>query len=87
MRNVAIDQAVIGSCTNGRLEDLEIAAGILKGKKVARGVRCIIIPATPEIYHAALNKGYFDIYLDAGCISRPHVRSLPWGPYGRACPG
>ncbi|OPY67848.1 MAG: 2,3-dimethylmalate dehydratase large subunit [Syntrophorhabdaceae bacterium PtaU1.Bin034] len=71
VKNVAIDQVVIGSCTNGRLEDLEIAAGILQGKKVAKHVRCIVIPATPEIYHTALNRGYFETYLDAGCIISP----------------
>jgi 3-isopropylmalate/(R)-2-methylmalate dehydratase large subunit len=69
--HVAIDQVVIGSCTNGRLEDLEMAATILRGKKVAKHVRCIIIPATPDIYHTALARGYFDIYLDAGCIISP----------------
>ena len=71
VRDVAIDQAVIGSCTNGRLEDLEIAAEILQGKKVAKHVRCIIIPATPDIYHTALKRGYFETYLDAGCIISP----------------
>ncbi len=69
--NVTIDQVVIGSCTNGRLEDLETAATILRGKKVAKEVRCIIIPATPDIYHEALRRGFFDIYLDAGCIISP----------------
>jgi 3-isopropylmalate/(R)-2-methylmalate dehydratase large subunit len=69
--HIAIDQAVIGSCTNGRLEDLETAAQILKGKKVAKGVRCIIIPATPDIYREAMARGYFDIYLEAGCIISP----------------
>jgi 3-isopropylmalate/(R)-2-methylmalate dehydratase large subunit len=66
-----IDQVVIGSCTNGRLEDLETATTILKGKKVAGHVRCIVIPATPAIYRAALDRGFFDIYLDAGCIISP----------------
>ncbi len=69
--NVTVDQVVIGSCTNGRLEDLETAASILAGKKVAKEVRCIIIPATPDIYHEALRRGFFDIYLDAGCIISP----------------
>ena len=68
---IAIDQAVIGSCTNGRLEDLETAAQVLKGKKVAKGVRCIVIPATPSIYREAMARGYFDIFLDAGCIISP----------------
>jgi 3-isopropylmalate/(R)-2-methylmalate dehydratase large subunit len=70
-KGIAIDQVVIGSCTNGRLEDLETAARILRGKKVAKHVRCIIIPATPAIYHTALTRGYFEVYLDAGCIISP----------------
>lgn len=69
--NIEIDQAVIGSCTNGRIEDLEIAAKILKGKKVAKHVRCIIIPATPTIYGEALKRGFFGIFLEAGCIISP----------------
>ena len=69
--NIAIDQAVIGSCTNGRMEDLEVAAQILKGKRVAKDVRCIIIPATPTIYREALKRGYFEVFLDAGCIISP----------------
>jgi 3-isopropylmalate/(R)-2-methylmalate dehydratase large subunit len=69
--DLAIDQAVIGSCTNGRIEDLRIAAEVMKGKKVSKEVRCIIIPATPTIYHDALSAGYFDIFLDAGCIISP----------------
>lgn len=68
---IDIDQVVIGSCTNGRLEDLEMAAAILKGKKVAKYTRCIIIPATPAIYGEAMRRGYFQIFLDAGCIISP----------------
>ena len=68
---VAIDQVIIGSCTNGRMEDLEAAVEILKGKKVAKYVRCIIIPATPAIYTEALKRGYFETFLDAGCIISP----------------
>lgn len=71
LRSVAIDQAIIGSCTNGRIEDLEMAATVLKGKKVAPYVRCIIIPATPDVYAEAMHRGYFDIFLDAGCIISP----------------
>lgn len=65
---VPIDQAVIGSCTNGRLEDLRIAARILKGHKVARGVRLIVIPATPWIYRQAIVEGLVEIFLEAGGI-------------------
>ena len=70
--DVKIDQIVIGSCTNGRYSDLEIAAQILKGKKVAKGVRALIIPATQKIWRKAMNEGLFDIFLDAGCaVSTP----------------
>lgn len=68
---IRIDQAVIGSCTNGRLEDLRSAASILKGKKVAKGTRLIIVPATPTIYRAALDEGLFEIFLNAGAIISP----------------
>jgi 3-isopropylmalate/(R)-2-methylmalate dehydratase large subunit len=70
--DVKINQAVIGSCTNGRLSDLRIAAEILKNKKVAKNVRCIIIPATQKIWKEAMNEGLFDIFTDAGCaVSTP----------------
>jgi len=69
---IAIDQAVIGSCTNGRMEDLREAAGILKGRKVNSNVRLIIIPGTQEIYRQAMREGLFEIFLDAGAaISTP----------------
>jgi 3-isopropylmalate/(R)-2-methylmalate dehydratase large subunit len=69
---VAIDQVVIGSCTNGRIEDLREAASVLRGKKVARGVRLIVIPATQSIYRTAMKEGLFDVFLDAGAaISTP----------------
>ncbi len=66
--DIKIDQVVIGSCTNGRLEDLKVAAEVLKGRKVASHVRAIIIPATPKIYLEALEKGYLKIFMDAGCV-------------------
>ena len=69
--DVRIDQVVIGSCTNGRIEDLRLAAEVLRGRKVARGVRCIIIPATPAAYRQALREGLFDVFLDAGAIISP----------------
>ena len=68
---VRIDQVLIGSCTNGRIEDLRIAAQILEGKKVAKGLRCIVLPATPEIFLAAENEGLIKIFLDAGAILGP----------------
>ena len=70
--DVRIDQAVIGSCTNGRMEDLRLAAEVLRGRKVARGVRLIVIPATQAIYRQAMDEGLFAIFLDAGAaISTP----------------
>lgn len=70
--DVKIDQVVIGSCTNGRLSDLKIAADILKGRKIAKNVRCIVIPGTQQIYLDALHAGYFDIFIAAGCaVSTP----------------
>jgi homoaconitate hydratase family protein len=66
--DVPIDQAFIGSCTNGRLEDLQLAAQIMKGKKIKDGVRALIIPASQEIYKQALTEGLIDIFTDAGAI-------------------
>ena len=68
---VPIDQAVIGSCTNGRLEDLRLAARVLKGRKAFKGVRLIVIPATPLIYRQALDEGLFAVFLDAGAVISP----------------
>lgn len=66
--DIKIDQAFIGSCTNGRISDLRIAAEVLKGQKVAKYVRLIVIPATVEIYRQAMKEGLFDIFLDAGAV-------------------
>lgn len=67
-----IDQVVIGSCTNGRMSDMRIAASILKDKKVAEGVRCIIIPATQQIYLQCIEEGLTRIFVEAGCaVSTP----------------
>lgn len=66
--DVKIDQCVIGSCTNGRMEDMRVAASILKGKKVAKGVRCIVIPATQEIYLSCIREGLVEIFIEAGAI-------------------
>ena len=68
---VAIDQAVIGSCTNGRLEDLRQAAKVVAGRKVAKGVRLIVIPATPLIYSQALEEGLLKIFMEAGGVIGP----------------
>ncbi len=65
---IKIDQVVIGSCTNGRLEDLQMAAEILRGKKVAKGVRAIVFPATQQIYLDAIKEGYVTDLITAGCV-------------------
>lgn len=72
MEGEAIDQVYIGSCTNGRIEDLREAATILKGKKLATGVRGIVTPATPAIYSQALEEGIIKIFMDCGfCVMNP----------------
>jgi len=68
---IEIDQVIIGSCTNGHLDDLRVAAKILRGKKVAPSLRLIIIPATQEIYHQAMKEGLFEIFLSAGAVISP----------------
>ncbi len=68
LRNIKIDQVVIGSCTNGRMEDMETAYRILKGHTVAPGVRCIIIPATMAIYRECIVRGYTTAFVDAGAV-------------------
>ena len=66
--DIAIDQVVIGSCTNGRMQDMEAAYRTLKGKKVAPGIRCIIIPATMAIYRECIERGYVTAFIDAGAV-------------------
>jgi len=69
---IEIDQVVIGSCTNGRLEDLQVAAQILKGRQVHRGVRCIVIPGSQQVYLEALREGLIEAFVSAGAaISTP----------------
>jgi len=69
---VRIDQVVIGSCTNGRLSDMRVAARVLKGRRVAKGVRCIVIPATQKIYLESLKEGLLEIFIHAGAaVSTP----------------
>ena len=68
VEEIPIHQVVIGSCTNGRISDMEAAAKILKGRHIAKGVRAIIIPATQAIYKECIKKGYIDDFIDAGCI-------------------
>jgi len=68
LSDIKIDQVVIGSCTNGRMEDMEAAYRVLNGKKVADGVRCIIIPATMQIYRECITRGYITAFIDAGAV-------------------
>ena len=71
-RDVKIDQAVIGSCTNGRLDDMRQAAEVLRGRKVHPDVRCIVIPATQQVYRQCIEEGLMDVFLDANCaVSTP----------------
>ena len=67
-RDIAIDQVVIGSCTNGRMSDMEAAYEILKGKHVKKGLRVIIIPGTMAVYKECLKRGYTEAFIDAGCV-------------------
>jgi 3-isopropylmalate/(R)-2-methylmalate dehydratase large subunit len=69
--NVPVDQAVIGSCTNGRIEDLRVAASVLNGHKVNSNVRLIIIPGTPTVYRQALEEGLLETFLSAKCVVSP----------------
>jgi 3-isopropylmalate/(R)-2-methylmalate dehydratase large subunit len=86
--DVPIDQAVIGSCTNGRLDDLRLAAKLLKGRRAAKGVRLIVIPATPLIYRQAMDEGLMGIFLDAGAvISPPTCGPCLGGHMGILAPG
>ena len=83
-----IDQVVIGSCTNGRISDLRIAAQILKGRRVAEGVRCIVIPATQDIYMQCLTEGLTQTFIEAGCaVSTPTCGPCLGGHMGCMCEG
>jgi 3-isopropylmalate/(R)-2-methylmalate dehydratase large subunit len=71
-KDVKVDQVVVGSCTNGRLDDLRIAAKVLKGKKVSSELRCIIIPGTQQVYLDAMHQGLIETFIKAGCaVSTP----------------
>jgi 3-isopropylmalate/(R)-2-methylmalate dehydratase large subunit len=86
--DVAIDQAVIGSCTNGRIDDLRLAAKVLKGRRAAKGVRLIVIPATPLVWRQAMDEGLTAIFLDAGAvISPPTCGPCLGGHMGILAPG
>lgn len=88
VEGIKIDQAFIGSCTNGRIEDMRAAAKIIEGKEIPRGVRCIVIPASKEVYIQAMKEGLFEIFLNAGCvISNPHCGPCIGGSSGVLGPG
>ncbi len=71
VKNVPVNQVIIGSCTNGRIEDMRVAAGVLRGRKVKKGLRCIVLPATPGVWKQALREGLVETMLEAGCIMGP----------------
>ena len=88
VKGMPIQQAVIGSCTNGRIEDLRAAAAILEGRHVAPGVRCIVIPATQAIYLQAMHEGLVDTFITAGCaVSTPTCGPCLGGHMGVMCAG
>ncbi len=88
LTHITIDQVVVGSCTNGRLEDLQQAAAILKGHKVAPEVRCIVIPATQAIYQEALRQGLIEVFLQAeAAVSTPTCGPCLGGHMGILAPG
>ncbi len=83
VENVKVDQAFIGSCTNGRLEDLRVAAQMLNGKKIARGVRLVVIPASQEIFLKAINEGLVKTFMDAGAtVGNPNCGPCLGGHMG-----
>ena len=71
LKGLRLDQTVIGSCTNGRIEDLREAAAVLKGRKVKKNLRCVVLPATPNIWRQALKEGLLEIFMESGCIVGP----------------
>ena len=88
VEGVKIDQAFIGSCTNGRLEDLELAAKIIKGRKVKDGVRLLITPASQEVYLSALRRGLIEIFIEAGAyVCNPTCGACFGGHMGLLAPG
>ena len=88
VKGLAIDQVVIGSCTNGRISDMRAAAEILKGRKVADGIRCIVLPATQEIIRQMIEEGIYQDLLAAGCaISTPTCGPCLGGHMGCMCEG
>ena len=88
VKGLPIQQVVIGSCTNGRISDMRVAAGILKGRKVADGVLCIVIPATQAVYLQCVREGLTEIFIEAGCaFSTPTCGPCLGGHMGVMCEG
>jgi 3-isopropylmalate/(R)-2-methylmalate dehydratase large subunit len=88
LKDIKIDQAYIGSCTGGKLEDFEAAAEVLKGKKIAKGVRLLIVPSTADIQRKIIKEGLYDILMDAGAIvSAPTCGACLGGYMGILAPG
>lgn len=88
VKGLEIHQVVIGSCTNGRIQDMRIAAEILKGRKVAKGIKCIVIPATQEVYMQCIKEGLAEIFIEAGCaVSTPTCGPCLGGHMGIMCEG
>ncbi len=79
MRGIKIDEAFLGSCNNGRIEDLRVGAQVIKGKKVSEKVRFLVVPASQTIYRQALEEGLIDIFMDAGAIVMNPNCSVCWG--------
>ena len=70
-RNLPVQQVVIGSCTNGRFSDMLDAAEVLRGRKVAKHLRCVVLPSTPAVWKRCLKEGLMEVFMDAGCIVGP----------------
>lgn len=88
VRGLNIDQVIIGSCTNGRIDDMRAAAEILKGRTVAPHVRCIVIPATQEVYMQCIREGLAETFIEAGCaVSTPTCGPCLGGHMGIMCEG
>ena len=88
VKGMPIQQVIIGSCTNGRISDMRAAAEILKGRKVADGVRCIVIPATQEVYLQCVREGLTEIFIESGCaFSTPTCGPCLGGHMGVMCEG
>ena len=79
VKDVKIDEAFLGSCNNGRIEELRVAAEILKGKKVSDSVRFLIAPASNEVYMQALDEGLIDIFMESGAMVMNCNCSVCWG--------